>query len=66
MLCPKCKETDRTRVIETAKVNGRVRRRRECPACDERFTTYEQWAAIEQNLEKYRSQLLAVKRIVNM
>ena len=42
MRCPKCGVPE-TRVIETRNAeDGRVvRRRRECPACDARFTTYE-------------------------
>ncbi len=42
MYCPFCDETD-TKVIDSRLVpDGRgVRRRRECPACNERFTTYE-------------------------
>jgi len=40
--CPKCKASE-TRVIETRTADeGRiVRRRRECPQCSSRFTTYE-------------------------
>jgi len=40
--CPKCKAPE-TRVLETRTVSeGRVvRRRRECPQCQYRFTTYE-------------------------
>ncbi|MCF4150729.1 transcriptional regulator NrdR [Dethiosulfovibrio sp. F2B] len=42
MRCPKCKASE-TRVIETRTADeGRiVRRRRECPQCSSRFTTYE-------------------------
>ncbi len=42
MRCPKCKAPE-TRVLETRTVSeGRVvRRRRECPQCQCRFTTYE-------------------------
>ena len=42
MHCPFC-ETEDTRVIDTRLVGGgeQVRRRRECQACAERFTTYE-------------------------
>ncbi|MGC9489624.1 MAG: transcriptional regulator NrdR [Thermovirgaceae bacterium] len=42
MRCPKCKALE-TRVLETRTVSeGRVvRRRRECPQCQCRFTTYE-------------------------
>ncbi len=42
MRCPRC-DAPETRVIETRLSNeGRVvRRRRECPCCEARFTTYE-------------------------
>ncbi len=42
MRCPFCSEPD-TRVINSrlAEDGERVRRRRECTACQERFTTYE-------------------------
>ncbi|MGQ0593535.1 MAG: transcriptional regulator NrdR [Gammaproteobacteria bacterium] len=42
MRCPFCSEPD-TRVIDSrlAEDGERVRRRRECTACEERFTTYE-------------------------
>lgn len=42
MRCPFC-QTPETRVIDSRLVeeNNQVRRRRECIACNERFTTYE-------------------------
>lgn len=42
MYCPFCEEHD-TRVIDSRLVSEgkEVRRRRECPGCGERFTTYE-------------------------
>lgn len=40
MKCPYCSETD-TRVIETREAGDSLRRRRECLACKQRFTTYE-------------------------
>lgn len=42
MQCPFCKAAD-TRVIDSrlAEDGTQVRRRRECPACDGRFTTFE-------------------------
>jgi transcriptional repressor NrdR len=41
MQCPKCKSND-TRVLESRDAAGpSVRRRRECPDCSGRFTTYE-------------------------
>ena len=44
MLCPYCKMGD-SRVVDTRKVGKSVRRRRECLACRQRFTTYEQVVA---------------------
>lgn len=42
MYCPFCQMTD-TKVIDSRLVEegGQVRRRRECPKCAERFTTFE-------------------------
>lgn len=42
MRCPFCHATD-SRVIDSRLVDeeNQIRRRRECPACNERFTTYE-------------------------
>ncbi len=42
MFCPFC-STDETKVIDSRLVSGgsQVRRRRECTACHERFTTFE-------------------------
>jgi transcriptional repressor NrdR len=44
MDCPSCKSG--TRVVETRSASGgvAVRRRRECPACGTRFTTFERLA----------------------
>ena len=45
MKCPFCKHPD-SRVVDS-RVSGEgftIRRRRECPACQVRFTTYEQVA----------------------
>jgi transcriptional repressor NrdR len=41
--CPHCQAG--TRVVETRSADGGavLRRRRECPSCGERFTTYERW-----------------------
>jgi transcriptional regulator NrdR family protein len=48
--CPKCHGTE-TGVTDSRRVNGRIRRRREC-ACGRRFTTYEgmdvgEWDRVE-------------------
>jgi transcriptional repressor NrdR len=40
MKCPFCTAAD-TNVIETRESAESTRRRRECPGCDRRFTTYE-------------------------
>jgi transcriptional repressor NrdR len=54
MLCPKCSSQD-DKVIDSrlSKDGTSIRRRRECIACESRFTTYEQIERVE---------LLAVKR----
>ena len=46
MMCPKC-DNKRTYIIETRE-NGdySTRRRRECPSCGYRFTTFERAAQI--------------------
>jgi transcriptional repressor NrdR len=41
MQCPDCGGSE-TRVIDSRDLGGRVRRRRQCPRCRARFTTYEQ------------------------
>ena len=40
MKCPFCSNED-TRVIDSRPSEGKKRRRRECPKCGRRFTTYE-------------------------
>ena len=40
MRCPFCNQED-TRVIDSRPSEGKKRRRRECPKCGKRFTTYE-------------------------
>lgn len=52
MKCPFCNGND-TRVVDTREVADGIRRRRECQACGQRFTTYERVAALN---------LLVVKR----
>lgn len=44
MKCPFCR-TDNTRVIDSRDINtgDAIRRRRECEACKQRFTTYERY-----------------------
>ncbi len=38
--CPKCGD-DQSYVVDSRSVDGGVRRRRECCACGNRYTTYE-------------------------
>jgi transcriptional repressor NrdR len=45
MKCPVCKSSD-SRVVDTRQGESTIRRRRECTACHNRFTTYEQIAEI--------------------
>jgi len=52
MKCPYCGGTE-SRVVDTREVGDGIRRRRECQACAQRFTTYEQVAKVN---------LLVVKR----
>lgn len=48
MNCPRCDSS--TRTLETRRVpDGAIRRRRECPGCGHRFTTYER--AVPEALE---------------
>lgn len=47
MQCPVCRSSD-TRVIDSRPAEGltAIRRRRNCPDCDHRFTTYERAEAV--------------------
>ncbi len=45
MHCPYCQEGD-SHVIDTRTVGDSIRRRRECPRCGQRFTTYERLAPV--------------------
>lgn len=45
MRCPYCTDS-KSRVVDTREVGDRIRRRRECQACGQRFTTYEQAAPV--------------------
>lgn len=51
MRCIYCEDGD-TRVIDSRESEGRVRRRRECSECGERFTTYEKAEDLEVKVEK--------------
>jgi len=45
MKCPFCGDIE-SRVIDTREVGDRIRRRRECQACGQRYTTYETVARV--------------------
>jgi len=45
MRCPYCQEGD-SHVVDTRAVGDTIRRRRECPKCKQRFTTYERLAPV--------------------
>lgn len=45
MRCPYCQEGD-SHVVDTRSVGDTIRRRRECPKCKQRFTTYERLAPV--------------------
>jgi transcriptional repressor NrdR len=51
MKCIYCEEGD-TKVVDTRESKERVRRRRECRECGERFTTYEEAESIDIKVEK--------------
>ncbi|MFP4038792.1 MAG: transcriptional regulator NrdR [Candidatus Nanohaloarchaea archaeon] len=51
MKCIYCEEGD-TKVVDTRESDERVRRRRECKNCGERFTTYEEVESLEIKVEK--------------
>jgi len=51
MKCIYCDEGD-TKVVDTRESQRRVRRRRECKECGERFTTYEEVESLEIKVEK--------------
>ncbi len=50
MRCPFCHSD--SRVVDTREVGSDIRRRRECNACQQRFTTYERLAAANINVIK--------------
>ena len=53
MRCPFCQHPD-SDVIDTRKLNGgeSIRRRRKCPACSKRFTTYERVESVSMTVVK--------------
>ncbi|MFO7794338.1 MAG: transcriptional regulator NrdR [Candidatus Nanohaloarchaea archaeon] len=51
MKCIYCEEGD-TKVVDTRESEHRVRRRRECKECEERFTTYEEVESLNLKVEK--------------
>jgi transcriptional repressor NrdR len=46
MKCPFCANED-TKVIDSRSSDNRKKRRRECPACGKRFTTFETYDALD-------------------
>lgn len=60
MKCPEC-ASRRSTIVQTKKIMGKVRRRRECTNCQHRWTTYEFDAAVfrtaRQTLERIREDL---------
>lgn len=63
MRCPFCSESD-TRVINSrpAASGDIIRRRRECPTCEGRFTTFEQLEKTEQTVIKRDGKRMAYSR----
>ncbi|MFB6208680.1 MAG: transcriptional regulator NrdR [Candidatus Nanohaloarchaea archaeon] len=51
MNCPYC-GSDSSRVIDTRETSKNVRRRRECPECERRFTTYEEIEKLDIKVRK--------------
>ena len=51
MRCPFCGASD-SRVLDTREVGDGIRRRRECQACGQRFTTYERVAKVNLQVVK--------------
>ena len=53
MKCPFCR-TDDTRVVDSRDINtgDAIRRRRECEACKQRFTTYERYETVTMMVVK--------------
>jgi len=51
MRCPYCGDND-SRVLDTREVGDGIRRRRECQACGQRFTTYERVAKVNLQVVK--------------
>lgn len=53
MRCPFCQNPE-SDVIDTRKLNGgeAIRRRRKCPVCNRRFTTYERFESVVMSVVK--------------
>lgn len=51
MKCPYC-DKDSTHVVDTRESQEKIRRRRECPGCERRFTTYETVEKFDINVVK--------------
>ena len=76
MDCPKCKKSSfdyhgMQRVLECRNSKGRVRRRRACPSCGFKFTTYEVYVGELSKVEelqiykdKFQSKVKQLQEIV--
>src|SRR3954470_20976193 len=51
MQCPYCGSTQH-RVVDSREAADAIRRRRQCEACDERFTSYERAEAVRMHVVK--------------
>lgn len=43
MMCPNC-DREKTYIVDSVEIEYETRRRRKCPSCGYRFTTYERLA----------------------
>lgn len=67
IICRTC-EHEKSFVVETRASDGKVRRRRECSFCGDRFTTYEvhaaDYTALLEKREELLSALAALRQVV--
>ena len=65
MQCPFCGST-KHRVIDSREAADAIRRRRQCEACEERFTTYERAQAVPSipDEELFNAQSQAMRELV--
>lgn len=64
MRCPHCRSLDRDRVIDSRTADGgaAIRRRRQCEACGQRFTTFERPEAVTLTILKRSGEEVAYER----